>query len=244
MLTAEKPSTSLSTAMRVNTALSLTWLGSGSCTRMPCTSSLALSASTCSKICSCVAVSGNSMSTDRNPTSPATFFFIFTYVCESLRVPTSTTASPGLMPWFSDSARASAAISRCSAAAIALPSIISHDEGAALSCCPIGGAAASRASLLEDVVARLKLCASRSLKPKTRGLPTLERTRSLTLVSALRHQRLARCLTLSATNQSATEVIACPPSRLRSARARPSSSALQWTPDSRPVEALRTHVHI
>jgi len=59
------------------------------------------------------------------PTSSHAFFLFRTYVCESFRSPTSTTASPGTFPHLAFSPSTSALSSCRIVAAVSLPSMIS-----------------------------------------------------------------------------------------------------------------------
>mmetsp|Transcript_24673 Transcript_24673/g.62656 ORF Transcript_24673/g.62656 Transcript_24673/m.62656 type:complete len:234 (-) Transcript_24673:241-942(-) len=119
-----KPSTSFSMSMASSTRCSLMCLGRGSCTRMPCTLGSALYAATTLSTSSSLAVSGRSVEKDSKPTSTELFFLLRTYVSESLRLPTSTTARPGVLPVFAFSSFTSAAISPLMSSAIFLPSMI------------------------------------------------------------------------------------------------------------------------
>jgi hypothetical protein len=83
-----------------HTRVPLLLLLTGSCTRMPCTSGLAFSCCTTSSTSCCVAVSGRSAPKDAMPTSSQALRFMRTYVCESLRSPTITTAKPGTWWWW------------------------------------------------------------------------------------------------------------------------------------------------
>mmetsp|Transcript_39001 Transcript_39001/g.54183 ORF Transcript_39001/g.54183 Transcript_39001/m.54183 type:complete len:255 (+) Transcript_39001:295-1059(+) len=117
------PSTSFSMLMAAKTVCSSMCLGSGSCTKIPCTLGSALKAFTTSSTCCCVAVSGRSLSKEAIPTSAHFFRFILTYVWESLRIPTMTTAKPGTFPVFSFIAEISTLISSVMIADISLPLI-------------------------------------------------------------------------------------------------------------------------
>mmetsp|Transcript_979 Transcript_979/g.1545 ORF Transcript_979/g.1545 Transcript_979/m.1545 type:complete len:204 (+) Transcript_979:926-1537(+) len=117
------PSTSFSRLTALSTACSSICLGSGSCTRMPCTSGLSLKRRTTSNTSSCVAVSGKSAPKLMMPTSSQAFFFMRTYVWLSLRSPTHTTASPGTRLYLLLNSATPAAISARIRAATAFPSI-------------------------------------------------------------------------------------------------------------------------
>lgn len=66
---------------------------------------------------------------DHTLTSSQALIFIRTYVAESVRFPTSTTASPGVTPVFSLSASTSALISPRIASAMALPVCVFLEGG-------------------------------------------------------------------------------------------------------------------
>mmetsp|Transcript_23899 Transcript_23899/g.56946 ORF Transcript_23899/g.56946 Transcript_23899/m.56946 type:complete len:294 (-) Transcript_23899:58-939(-) len=121
MLSGWKPSTSFSMLMAERTASSSICEGNGSWTKMPWTSGSALYLSTTAMSCSWVMSSGRSEPKEAIPTSSQAFFFILTYVCESFRSPTITTASPGTLPCTSFIRSTACLISERTAAATFLP---------------------------------------------------------------------------------------------------------------------------
>ena len=124
MLSAENPSASFSTRIASSTVASLMCFGSGSCTRIPCTCGSAFKSRTHWSSSSSVTLSSNVLSTEWKATSAAAFFFMRTYVAESVLAPTRTTASPGVTPCCSFSSVACCLISARISAEIALPSMI------------------------------------------------------------------------------------------------------------------------
>mmetsp|Transcript_45473 Transcript_45473/g.117829 ORF Transcript_45473/g.117829 Transcript_45473/m.117829 type:complete len:208 (-) Transcript_45473:244-867(-) len=98
MLSGWKPSTSFSRLTAAKIVSSSICFGRGSCTRMPWTAGSLLNFSTTLSSSACVMSPGRSAPNDTMPTSSHAFFFMRTYVCESFRSPTITTASPGTLP--------------------------------------------------------------------------------------------------------------------------------------------------
>ena len=90
-----KPSTSLLISIAWRTRSSSRPLGSGSCTRMPCTFGSALSSATFFSNSSWEISSGSSTWKDSMPTFAQRFCFILTYMAEAGSPPTNTVASPG-----------------------------------------------------------------------------------------------------------------------------------------------------
>mmetsp|Transcript_21458 Transcript_21458/g.61246 ORF Transcript_21458/g.61246 Transcript_21458/m.61246 type:complete len:504 (+) Transcript_21458:39-1550(+) len=125
MLTALKPSASLSTRMALSTVASSMCFGSGSWTKIAWTFGSLFNFSTSFKRSFWETVSGRSTSTVWKFTSLAAFFLFRTYDCESFRVPTRITASPGRTPCSRSSACACSLTSERTSAAMALPSISS-----------------------------------------------------------------------------------------------------------------------
>ena len=91
---------------------------------MPCTFGSALYAATTASTSSSVASPGRSVPKDSIPASAHAFFFERTYVSESLRSPTSTTARPGTLSVLSFIAATFARTSSRTVSAMALPSMI------------------------------------------------------------------------------------------------------------------------
>mmetsp|Transcript_21074 Transcript_21074/g.59237 ORF Transcript_21074/g.59237 Transcript_21074/m.59237 type:complete len:278 (+) Transcript_21074:66-899(+) len=124
MLTAEKPSASLSTRIDFSTVCSSMCFGRGSWTKMAWTCGFWLSFSISSSTSCWLTLAGRSTSMVWNSTSAAAFFLFLTYVCESLFSPTRTTAKPGRTACSCRSLFESSFTSARTSAAIALPSIL------------------------------------------------------------------------------------------------------------------------
>jgi len=112
-------------------------LGIGNCTKIPCTFGSALYAATTANTSSSVASSGKSVPNDVIPASSHAFFFDRTYVCESLRSPTSTTASPGVFPVLAFIAATLSRTSSRTVAAMDLPSITLADADVVTARCRV-----------------------------------------------------------------------------------------------------------
>ena len=129
MLRGWKPSTSFSSEISASTFSSFMCLGSGSWTRMPWQSGSALKSRTTCSTSSSLQSSGISLWKETIPASSHALRFMRTYVCESGRLPTMTTARPGALPYLAFSSATSTLISSRMVAAMALPSMIFSASG-------------------------------------------------------------------------------------------------------------------
>mmetsp|Transcript_27360 Transcript_27360/g.65632 ORF Transcript_27360/g.65632 Transcript_27360/m.65632 type:complete len:252 (-) Transcript_27360:271-1026(-) len=118
------PSTSFDGVTACKMASSSMWAGNGNWIRIPWTSSLPFSSWTVSSSVCCETSASKSYPKLAIPTWSHAFFFMLTYVWESRRLPTRTTAKPGTVKPSNFRPSISACNSFRIVAAIAFPSII------------------------------------------------------------------------------------------------------------------------